>query len=43
MLGPEGQGVMKKNGFGQFKPAYAVHTAAMPAGLRSMVKPWPSS
>jgi molybdate/tungstate transport system substrate-binding protein len=41
LLGPEGQGVMKKNGFGEFNPSYAVHMDAMPTGLRKMVKPWP--
>lgn len=43
LLGPEGQAVMKKNGFGQFSPPYAVHMDAMPAELRKMVKPWPGS
>ncbi len=43
LLGPEGQAVMKKNGFGEFKPAYAVNPDAMPAGLKSIVKPWPAS
>jgi molybdate/tungstate transport system substrate-binding protein len=43
LLGPEGQAVMKKNGFGEFKPAYAVNPDAVPAGLKSIVKPWPAS
>lgn len=43
LLGPEGQAVMKKNGFGEFEPAYAVNPDAMPAGLKSIVKPWPAS
>jgi molybdate/tungstate transport system substrate-binding protein len=43
LLSPEGQGVMKKNGFGEFKPAYAVNSDQMPAALRKMVKPWPGS
>lgn len=43
LLGPEGQAVMKKNGFGEFKPAYAVHAEDMPASLKSMVKAWPGS
>jgi molybdate/tungstate transport system substrate-binding protein len=43
LLGPQGQGVMKDNGFGQFSPAYAVHVEAMPAALRKLVKPWPAS
>jgi molybdate/tungstate transport system substrate-binding protein len=43
LLGPQGQAVMKKNGFGEFKPAYAVHADEMPASLKSMVKAWPGS
>ncbi|HLZ06098.1 MAG TPA: extracellular solute-binding protein [Bradyrhizobium sp.] len=43
LLGPEGQAIMKKNGFGEFKPAYAVNPDAMPQGLKSQVKPWPGS
>jgi molybdate/tungstate transport system substrate-binding protein len=41
LLGPEGQAVMKNNGFGEFSPPYAVHVGAMPPELRGMVKPWP--
>ena len=43
LLGPEGQAVMKKNGFGVLAPPYAVGEAAMPASLRTLVKPWPRS
>ena len=43
LLGPEGQSVMKKNGFGEFSPAYAVNPDSMPAVLKAMVKPWPGS
>jgi molybdate/tungstate transport system substrate-binding protein len=43
LLGPQGQGVMKDNGFGTFSPAYAVHAEAMPADLRKLVAPWPGS
>ena len=43
LLGPQGQGVMKKNGFGEFKPAYAVHKDDMPASLQKIVEPWPAS
>ena len=32
---------MKKNGFGEFKPAYAVNSNAMPASLQTLVEPWP--
>ncbi len=41
LLGSEGQAVMKKNGFGDFSPSYAVHVDAMPPELKNMVKPWP--
>jgi len=41
LLGPQGQAVMKKNGFGDFSPPYAVHADAMPSDLKAMVKPWP--
>ena len=41
LLGPEGQAVMKKNGFGEFKPAYAVNSKAMPESLQKLVAPWP--
>jgi molybdate/tungstate transport system substrate-binding protein len=43
LLGPQGQTVMKNNGFGQFSPAYAVNTDAMPADLKKLVTPWPGS
>ena len=38
LLGPQGQGIMKDNGFGRFSPAYAVHAEAMPADLRKLVR-----
>jgi molybdate/tungstate transport system substrate-binding protein len=41
LLVPQGQAVMKNNGFGEFSPPYAVHAQAMPAGLSRLVKPWP--
>jgi molybdate/tungstate transport system substrate-binding protein len=43
LLGPEGQAVMKKSGFGSFSPAYAVNVAAVPAALKKLVEPWPGS
>lgn len=43
LLGPDGQAVMKNNGFGDFSPPYAVHMGEMPAELKKLVKPWPSS
>ncbi len=43
LLSPQGQAVMKDNGFGDFHPAYAVNIAAMPAALQKLVQPWPGS
>jgi molybdate/tungstate transport system substrate-binding protein len=43
LLGPPGQAIMAKNGFGTARRAYAVHKRAMPASLRSLVEPWPGS
>jgi molybdate/tungstate transport system substrate-binding protein len=43
LLGPDGQAVMKNNGFGAFSPPYAVHIEAMPAELKKLVEPWPGS
>ncbi len=43
LLRPDGQAVMKNNGFGAFSPPYAVHIEAMPAELKKLVKPWPGS
>jgi molybdate/tungstate transport system substrate-binding protein len=41
LLGPQGQAVMKSNGFEPLSPAYAVHAEAMPAALKTLVGPWP--
>jgi molybdate/tungstate transport system substrate-binding protein len=43
LLGPEGQAVMERNGFGRLDPAYAVNPEKMPATLKAMVKPWPGA
>jgi len=43
LLGPDGQRVMRDNGFGTFSPAYAVNPDKLPPGLRRAVKPWPGS
>ncbi len=43
LLGPEGQAVFKKSGFGTVAPAYAVDVTAMPPSLKSLVAPWPGS
>ena len=41
LLGPDGQRIMQENGFGTLAPPYAVNVAAMPAGLKGLVAPWP--
>ncbi len=41
LFGPEGQKILKKNGFLTLRPAFAENAAAMPPALRSLVKPWP--
>ena len=43
ILGPDGQAVMRKAGFGSFSPPYGVNTDQMPEGIKSLVKPWPQS
>lgn len=42
LLGPQGQRVMKANGFAGLAPAYAADPGKMPASLRSLVEPWPA-
>ncbi|MGI9859755.1 extracellular solute-binding protein [Moorella naiadis] len=41
LLGPEGQGIMKKNGFGLLDKPYANDVAQVPAELQQLVSPWP--
>ncbi|MGB6538176.1 MAG: tungstate ABC transporter substrate-binding protein WtpA [Xanthobacteraceae bacterium] len=43
LLGSQGQAVLEHDGFGEFRPAYAVHVDAMPPELKKMVEPWPGS
>jgi molybdate/tungstate transport system substrate-binding protein len=43
VLGPEGQAIMGKSGFGTVARAYAVGGEAVPASLRGLVVPWPGS
>src|SRR5208337_160647 len=43
LLGPSGQEIMAKNGFGTVNPAYAVNVDKMPENIRSIVKPWPGN
>jgi molybdate/tungstate transport system substrate-binding protein len=43
LLGPQGQAVLKQNGFCTIAPAYAVVAEAMPETLRSLVTAWPGS
>jgi molybdate/tungstate transport system substrate-binding protein len=41
VLGPKGQAIMAKRGFGTMRPAYGVGLQAVPASLRGFVEPWP--
>lgn len=43
LLGPEGRKIMAASGFGTIDPAFAVAPEKMPAALRTLVKPWPTS
>jgi len=43
LLGPAGQKVLRESGFGTFSPAYAMNPDKAPAGLRSLINPWPAS
>jgi molybdate/tungstate transport system substrate-binding protein len=43
LLGPEGQEVIARNGFGALAPAYAVNMDQLPAPLRAQLTPWPGS
>lgn len=40
-LGPDGQAVFARDGFGEMKPPLAVNPDATPATIKAMVKPWP--
>ncbi len=43
VLGPEGRRILAAKGFGTFSPAYAAGVNNVPAALKPLVKPWPSS
>lgn len=43
LLGPEGQGVFARDGFGSVHPALAVNPDRAPAAVKALVKPWPGS
>jgi molybdate/tungstate transport system substrate-binding protein len=43
LLGPKGQAIMAKSGFGTFKRGYAVGIDKMPQSLKGLVEPWPGS
>lgn len=43
LLGPEGEAIMAKNGFGRVDPRYAVSSDKMPPALKTLVRPWPGS
>jgi molybdate/tungstate transport system substrate-binding protein len=42
LFGPEGQGVMRGNGFLPLAPAFARNPEAMPRALLPLVEPWPT-
>ena len=42
LLGPDGQNVMKSDGFGPLAPAYANDVSKAPADLQSLIAAWPS-
>ncbi len=41
LLGPEGQAILKKDGFGQLAKPYANDPGKVPAEIRSLVDAWP--
>jgi molybdate/tungstate transport system substrate-binding protein len=43
VLSPQGQAIMRSNGFPVISPALAGAQAKVPATLRSLTKPWPAS
>jgi molybdate/tungstate transport system substrate-binding protein len=43
LLGPDGQGVFKRDGFGAMSPPLAVNGDRAPAAVKSLVKPWPGA
>jgi molybdate/tungstate transport system substrate-binding protein len=43
ILGPSGQAIMAKSGFGAVKRAYAVNEQDAPADLRKLLRPWPGA
>jgi molybdate/tungstate transport system substrate-binding protein len=43
VLGPQGQAIMRSNGFVVISPALASSQAKLPASLQSLTRPWPSA
>jgi molybdate/tungstate transport system substrate-binding protein len=43
LLGPEGQAVIARDGFGAMSPALAVNPKGAPSAIEALVKPWPGS
>jgi molybdate/tungstate transport system substrate-binding protein len=43
LLGPQGQAIMARNGFGAVKRAYAVDQQNVPKSLHGLIQPWPGS
>lgn len=43
VLSPQGQAIMRSNGFPVISPALASSRARLPASLRSLTTPWPAA
>jgi molybdate/tungstate transport system substrate-binding protein len=43
VLSPQGQAIMRSNGFVVISPALAAGQGKMPASLRSLTTPWPAA
>jgi molybdate/tungstate transport system substrate-binding protein len=43
VIGPQGQAIMRSNGFVVISPALANSQAKVPASIKPLTKPWPSS
>jgi molybdate/tungstate transport system substrate-binding protein len=43
LLGPEGQAVFARDGFGTMNPPLVVNPDSAPAEIRALAKPWPAS
>ncbi|HUZ75876.1 MAG TPA: extracellular solute-binding protein [Stellaceae bacterium] len=43
LLGPQGQAIIARDGFGAMKPPVAVNPEHAPPAVKALVKPWPKS